>query len=339
MKILAIETSCDETACAVTEGFEVISSVKITQEIHAMYGGVVPSLAKRDHEANIDFVINKALSEAKTTIEQIGAIAVTMGPGLAIALGVGIAKAKELAVKFNKPIIAVNHVEGHILSSLIDNKTQISFPCLALVISGGHTQLVLVKGFGEYKVLLESLDDDIGEALDKGARLIGLPYPGGPALENMAAKGNFKRFQLPLPMAGKEGGAFSYAGLKAAFSRLVKNVGEIDEQTRADLAACYQEKVFKHLIRTINICVQNLGMEVKDLLVGGGVAANNTLNKQLVEWGDENKIRIYYPSNKLWCTDNAAMIGVVGGIKAEKNQFSEINKVDRRARWRVDEAL
>src|SRR3990170_454779 len=242
MLILAIETSCDETAAAVVEDTKVLSSIKWTQEIHSQWGGIVPSLAKRDHEARIESIINQALADAKSTKDNIGAVAVTVGPGLAIALEVGIKWAKKLAVMWHKPLIGINHIEGHILSALTP---EVRFPCMALVISGGHTQVIKVNKIGDYEILAQSLDDDIGEALDKGARMLGLPYPGGPALEKLAAQGDPIKYKLPLPMAGREGRAFSYSGLKTAFYRLVTQlhsypVAQFEPQEISDLAAGYQ---------------------------------------------------------------------------------------------------
>lgn len=331
MRILAIETSCDETAAAVVRGTVILSSIKYTQEIHVHWGGVVPSLAKRAHEERIDGIINKAILDAHCSEKDIDAIAVTVGPGLAIALGVGIKKAQELAVKWQKPLIAVNHLEGHILSALTP---EVKFPCMALVISGGHTQIIRVEKIGKYKILAQSLDDDIGEALDKGARMLGLGYPGGPILEKKAAQGNPKKYPLPLPMAGHEGQAFSYSGLKTAFYRLIQEIN-LDEQNICDLAASFQNMVFKHLVRTLRIILEkNI---TQDLLVGGGVAANQTLKKQLGEMGQEMGIRVWYPENLMLCTDNAAMIGIAAGFKAQRGEFIDPEKVDRLPRWRVDQ--
>lgn len=329
MKILAIETSCDETAAAVTTGTQIISSVKYTQQVHAQWGGVVPSLAKRAHQERIDSIIESAMSNAQCSMSNIDAIAVTAGPGLAIALGVGIAKAKELSLKYDKPLIAVNHIEGHILSAL---NPSITFPCLALVISGGHTQIIEVEKIGKYKILAQSQDDDIGEALDKGARILGLPYPGGPALEKLALEGNPKKYKLPLPMAGKEGHAFSYSGLKSAFFRLAK---QYPDANKADLAACYQAMVFKHLVRTLKLVIEHSTLDIRHLLVGGGVAANQTLKKQIEDMGLELGFSVHYPENLMLCTDNAAMIGVAASFKSP----TDPSKVDRSPRWKVDQLL
>lgn len=342
MKILAVETSCDETAAAVTEGTNILSSVKWTQEVHAKWGGVVPALAKRAHEEKIDGIVDAALRQAQCGFDEISAIAVTVGPGLAIALEVGISKAKELAHKYGKPLVGVNHIEGHILSALISAGNlkfeirNLKFPCAALVVSGGHTQVIWVEKIGKYKILAQSLDDDIGEALDKGARLLGLPYPGGAELEKRAAKGNPKRYPLPLPMAGREKDSFSYSGLKTAFYRLVNSLSQSpSEKDKADLAASYQAMVFKHLVRITKKVLEKNPTE--DLLVGGGVAANQELRERLRDLETEMGIKMHYPVNLMLCTDNAAMIGVAGGFKAERGEFADPDKIDRMPRWRVDD--
>ncbi len=347
-KILAIETSCDETAAAVTCGSAILSSIKVTQEIHKEWGGVVPSLARRDHEKNIDYVINKSLEAAHSNYSDIGAIAVTSGPGLAIALEVGIKKAIELAKTYNKPLIKVNHVEGHVLSPLIQKEgaaeVDVEFPCLGLVISGGHTQLIEVEQIGKYRILAQSLDDDIGEAIDKGARMLGLGYPGGPQLEKAANTGNEKTYSFPLPMAGREGKMFSYSGIKTYLFRLIESLSNktstgISSDIVCDLAAGYQAMIFKHLIRTVEIKIKSemeTGKTYSTLLVGGGVSANNKLRGLLESAMSDLGIGVRYPACLDLCTDNAAMIGVVGGFKADKNQFSDARDVDRDPRWKID---
>lgn len=363
--ILAVETSADETAAAVIRGTEILSSVKWSQQVHGQWGGIVPALAKRDHELRIEAIINQAMKDSGIrNQDSIDAIAVTVGPGLAIALEVGIKWAKKLAQEWDKPLIAVNHIEGHLLSAIampnrsIPNAKSITFPCLGLVVSGGHTQLILVEKIGKYKILVESVDDNIGEALDKGARMLGIPYPGGPTLEKMAAQGDPKKYKLPLPMAGKEGRAFSYSGLKTAFRRLVLSTqcsvlnGEPDEQVRNDLAAGFQEMVFRHLLRTIKAALKtsplipllslgegNEGRGISNLLVGGGVIANKTLRNKLDELGKELNLKVHYPENMMLCTDNAAMIGVVAGYKYGRGEFATEEELERKPRWRIDEPV
>src|SRR3972149_1490639 len=295
MKILAIETSCDETAAAVTEGTEILSSVKWTHEIHNQYGGVAPARAVRAHEERIEEIINDALKRSETSVQRLGAVAVTVGPGLAIALEVGIKWARKLAADWHKPLIGINHIEGHILSAL---KKEVTFPCQALVISGGHTQVIRVDGIVKYK--------------------------------------------LPLPMAGREGRAFSYSGLKTAFYRLVTQlhsypVAQFEPQEISDLAAGYQAMVFRHLVRTLKVNVQNSMFNVHDLLVGGGVAANMKLRDEIKKLSNEVSLNVHYPANLMLCTDNAAMIGVAAGFKAKRGEFTDPERIDRLPRWRVDE--
>lgn len=322
MKILSIETSCDETCAAVTEGMKILSNVVYSQiDLHKEFGGVVPSIAKRAHEKKIDWVINKAL------VTDIDVVAVTVGPGLAIALEVGIGHAKELAKKLNKPLIAVNHIEGHVLSGLTP---EVKFPAMALVVSGGHTELIWVEKIGQYKIVARTMDDALGEALDKAARMLGLGYPGGAELEKRAALGNPKKYPLPLPMAGKEKNlAFSYSGLKTAFYRLVK------DQNINDLAASFQEMAFKHLLRVTRATLNAQSSTPNDFLVGGGVAINTKLKEEIKKLSDEVGINVHFPGKGMY-GDNAAMIGVAAGFKAGRGEFADPDKVDRLPRWRID---
>lgn len=339
MKILAIDTSCDETAVAVTEKTQILANVIWSQaSLHAQFGGVMPSLAQRQHEERIDFVIKKALKMSGVTMEEIGAIAVTCGPGLAIALGVGIKKAKELAEQYNKRLIAVNHIEGHLLSPLA--RDQVNWPAMGMVISGGHTELVLIEELGKYKIVAETMDDALGEALDKAARMLGLGYPGGALLEKMARLGNPKAYTLPRPMAGREEqNEFSYSGLKTAFWRMTEEMKktEISREQIYDLAASFQNRALEHLVRVSKNVLNQ--MNVKDLLVGGGVAANLVVRRRLRKLGAEMGIKVHFPYNKRLMGDNAAMIGIVGNFKAERGEFSTPSQVDRSAKWRVDEEL
>ncbi len=321
MKILAIETSCDETCAAVTEGTKILSNVVYSQiDLHKKFGGVVPSIAKRAHEEKIDFVIKKALGS-----NVVDAIAVTAGPGLAIALEVGIRKAKELAHKWHKPLIAVNHIEGHVLSGLTP---EVKFPAMALVVSGGHTELIWVEKIGKYKIVARTMDDALGEALDKAARMLGLGYPGGAELEKKATLGDPKKYPLPLPMARSKILAFSYSGLKTAFYRLVK------DQNINDLAAAFQNRAFEHLLRITKKVMEK--HPTQDLLVGGGVAANTKLREEIKRLSDEVGINAYFPAKGMY-GDNAAMIGIAAGFKAERGEFADPDKIDRIPRWRIDE--
>ncbi|MDO8488365.1 MAG: tRNA (adenosine(37)-N6)-threonylcarbamoyltransferase complex transferase subunit TsaD [bacterium] len=333
MKILAIETSCDETCAAVTEELSILSNVIWSQiDLHREFGGVVPSIARRAHQDKIDWVVDKALKEAGVTLNEIGAVAVTVGPGLAIALEVGITKAKQLATQWQKPLLAINHVEGHIVSSLV-NHPQIICPAMALVVSGGHTELILVTEIGKYQIVARTIDDALGEALDKAARMLGLGYPGGAELEKLAREGNIKRYKLPLPMAGRESqNEFSYSGLKSAFFRLVNSPGE---KSYPDLAAAFQNRAFEHLTRVMGKTLNRY--QIQDLLVGGGVAANKELSARLQKLGGDTGLKVHLPAKGLY-GDNAAMIGMAAGFKAERREFvKNIEEVDRQPRLRVDQ--
>ncbi|MBI2309567.1 tRNA (adenosine(37)-N6)-threonylcarbamoyltransferase complex transferase subunit TsaD [Candidatus Collierbacteria bacterium] len=351
MTILSIDTSCDETAVAVTDGNRVLSNIIWSQALlHSKWGGVVPSLAKRAHQERLPWVVSKAVHDSRLTINEIDAIAATIGPGLAIALEVGIAKAKELALKWHKPLIPVNHLEGHILSPLawstISNQqltiNNLNFPFAALVVSGGHTELVLVKKIGEYQILVRTIDDALGEALDKAARMLGLGYPGGAVLEKLAKTGNPSTYKLPLPLLGRENqGKFSYSGLKTAFYRLT-NEKSLTKQEIYDLAASFQNTSFEHLIRIVKKSVLSLratlqtgrgNPEITDFLVGGGVASNIELRKRLRNLGKKFGLKIHFPYSKKLCTDNAAMIGLAGQWAFARGELKrtkeEIESIDR----------
>lgn len=351
MRILSIDTSCDETAASVTEDTKILSNVIWSQaSSHAKFGGVMPSLAQRMHEERIDFVIKKALGKFDIT-KDIDAIAVTIGPGLSIALGVGVNKARDLAIRHNKKLIAVNHLEGHILSPLArsnkqigkSNNKPINFPALGLVISGGNTQLIQINKIGDYKIIAETQDDALGEALDKAARMLGLGYPGGAILEKFARLGNPKAYTLPVPIVGQEKRMiFTYSGLKTAMMRKIQEVKnenkELSKQNIYDLAACFQDVAFTHIMRVLrHVLTHHYSLIPSDLLVGGGVAANIEVRKRLKKLGREFKINILFPYSKRMYGDNAAMIGLVAYFKAQRKEFTNPNLIDRNPRARVDQ--
>ncbi len=344
MKILSIDTSCDETAAAVTEDIKILSNTIWSQaSLHAKFGGVMPSLAQRMHKERIDWVVDKALQSSKTEIRDLDAIAVTIGPGLSIALGVGIDKAKELAKKYNKKLIAVNHLEGHILSPLAKSKslqTDVNYPALGLVISGGNTMLVKINKIGEYKVLAQTTDDALGEALDKSARMLGLGYPGGAILEKLARGGNISTYTLPVPISGQEDRKiFTYSGLKTAIMRLIEKEKEKNEnlskQKISDLAACFQDAAFTHLTRVISYIIRNSEYGVDTLLVGGGVSANTELRKRLRNIGKQFNIKVLFPYSKRLTGDNAAMIGIAAYFKAQRGEFAKMDNIDRDPRAKL----
>lgn len=328
MKILAIETSCDDTCAAVLENDCLLSSVISSQtDLHAKWGGVVPDIAKRAHIERIDPVIKIALKMAKVKMEEIEIIAVTVGPGLAIALGVGVNYAKELAIKFNKKLIGVNHVEGHILANLIKNKEgkperKIEFPALALTVSGGHTKLVLVKEIGKYTVIGETLDDAAGEALDKAAKMMGLGYPGGPIIERLAETGDKNYLKLPRPLSTQKNFDYSFSGLKTSFYYQIKDwpkekIGE----NLTNLSASFQDAVFDSLLIKFKKAIEFYNP--KTLMASGGVVANSELRKRLRKLAKEFNTPLLVPIKKQFNTDNAAMIGLVGYYKALRGEFVE----------------
>jgi len=335
--ILAIDTSCDETSAAVTSGNQILSNVVASQiNIHQKYGGVVPFLAKRAHEAKIEFVVKEALQRARINIDGkqilarrtqiIDAIAVTIGPGLAPALEVGIAYAKKLSQQLQQPIIPVNHLEGHLLSFLAGLKTAAAsiFPALGLIVSGGHTQLVLVKQFGRYQLLGETLDDAAGEALDKLAKMLKLGYPGGPIIEQLAKQGNPDAISLPIPLQHSKELNFSFSGLKTAAMYLIqkqeKNWHNQNKFTY-HLCASFQQAIAKSLTAKLANAIQQYNP--KSILLGGGVFSNLYFRRQIRK---AVSLPIFLPKNKKLFTDNAAMIG----LAAQFHRPSQ--KLDRQPR-------
>lgn len=334
MKILAIDTSCDETAAAVVDGVNILSNVIWSQaSYHAKFGGVMPSLARRMHEERIDWIIEKCIKSSKgiTSIKDIDAIAVTIGPGLSIALGVGVSKAKELAIKYNKKLIAVNHLEGHLLSSFANSKLQISnykFPILGLVISGGNTVLVKINKIGSYEILAQTTDDALGEALDKGARMLDLGYPGGAILEKMAKLGDKSKFTLPVPIAGQEKRQiFTYSGIKTAMMREIAKTGNLNKQNICDLSASYQNVAFKHIERVLDYILRTYNFKNTVLLAGGGVSANTEIRKRLRKICKSHNIKTLFPPSKKLYGDNAAMIGIAAFLN---QNFISLKEIDRK---------
>ena len=339
--ILGIESSCDETAASlITEnelGFPVILSniISSQENIHKKFGGVVPELAARSHIEKIDWIVQKAISESGKKIEEIDAVASTAGPGLIVCLSVGLSFGKAFASAINKPFIAINHLEGHALSPKLNFK--IDYPYLLLLISGGHSQYLNVKNLGEYKRLGTTIDDALGEAFDKTAKLLGIEYPGGPQIEKLAEKGNPKKFDLPKPIFNKGGCNLSFAGLKTAVLKITKTIKS--EQDKFDLAASFQKTVEEILKKKTIIAFnqfekQNIPQE-KIFVVAGGVAANKKIRAMLVKVCEKNNYKSLFPPIEL-CGDNAAMIAMVG---LEKFKLNQLNHFDHPAkpRWPLDE--
>ncbi|MBR4994249.1 MAG: tRNA (adenosine(37)-N6)-threonylcarbamoyltransferase complex transferase subunit TsaD [Lachnospiraceae bacterium] len=309
--ILAIESSCDETAAAVIRnGREVLSNIIFSQiDLHTLYGGVVPEIASRKHIEKINQVIEQALKEAKVTLDDITAIAVTYGPGLVGALLVGVSAAKAIAFATGKPLVGVHHIEGHICANYIENK-ELEPPFGCLVVSGGHSHLVKVKDYGEYEIIGRTRDDAAGEAFDKVARAIGLGYPGGPKIDKVSKEGNPEAIHFPRAKVDENVYDFSFSGLKSAVLNYLnqcemKNIPIVVE----DVAASFQKSVVDVLVEHSMDAIKEFGF--KKFAIAGGVASNSGLRKAFEEECAKRKIEFYHPS-PIFCTDNAAMIGVAG---------------------------
>jgi N6-L-threonylcarbamoyladenine synthase len=315
--ILGIESSCDETAASlITENEQgipiVLSNIISSQvEIHKEFGGVVPELAARSHIEKIDRIVQKAIDDSGRKIEEIDAVASTAGPGLIVCLSVGLSFGKAFASAINKPFIAVNHLEGHALSPRLNSK--LNYPYLLLLISGGHSQFLMVQDLGKYKRLGTTIDDALGEAFDKTAKLLGVEFPGGPQIEIMAEKGDSNKYDLPKPIFNKGGCNLSFAGLKTAILRITKNIKT--DQEKFDLAASFQKTVEEILYKKTKIAFsefeKQINLKDKIFVVAGGVAANKKIRTMLINLCNKNNYKSIFPPIEL-CGDNAAMIAMVG---------------------------
>ena len=339
--ILGIETSCDETAASIiTENDKgiptVLSNIVSSQvDVHKEFGGVVPELAARSHIEKIDWIVEKAIADSGKKIEEIDAVASTAGPGLIVCLSVGLSFGKAFASAINKPFIAVNHLEGHALSPKLNS--HLNYPYLLLLISGGHSQYLSVQGLGKYKRLGTTIDDALGEAFDKTAKLLGIEFPGGPQIEVLAKKGNPEKYDLPKPIFNKGGCNLSFAGLKTAILKIAKSIKT--EQEKFDLAASFQKTVEEILNKKTKIAFEEFEKEnelkEKVFVVAGGVAANKKIRSMLIKLCEANNYKSIFPPIEL-CGDNAAMIAMVG---LEKYKLNEFNNLDYPAkpRWPLDE--
>ena len=339
--ILGIETSCDETAASIiTESEEgnpiVLSNIVSSQvEVHKEFGGVVPELAARSHMEKIDLIVQKAISESGRKIEEIDAVASTAGPGLKVCLSVGLSFGKAIAVSINKPFIAVNHLEGHALSPKLNSS--LDYPYLLLLISGGHSQFLKVQGLGKYKRLGTTIDDALGEAFDKTAKLLGVEFPGGPQIEVLAEKGDPNKYELPKPIFNKGGCNLSFAGLKTAILKITKNIKT--EKEKFDLAASFQKTIEEILYKKTKVAFSEFekqnGIKEKIFVVAGGVAANKKIRSMLIGLCEEKNYKSIFPPLE-FCGDNAAMIAMVG---LEKYKLKLFDKLDHPAkpRWSLDE--
>ena len=336
-RVLGIETSCDDTGVAVYDSEKGLMAHVLYSQIktHAEYGGVVPELAARDHIRKVIPLVDAVLKEAACESESIDAIAYTCGPGLAGALLAGSAVAKGLAFSWNVPAIGVHHMEGHMLAPMLEENAP-EFPFIALLVSGGHTLLAQVTGIGEYKILGETLDDAVGEAFDKTAKILGLGYPGGPIISKVADQGDATRFSFPRPMTDRPGMAFSFSGLKTAALNAVSKAedaeGYLDEQTVADIACAFQEAAVETLTIKCRRAIKETG--VKRLVVAGGVGANKLLRQQLIEMTEKVDSQVFYPRIE-FCTDNGAMIAYAGMQRL--HQANRDFSFQVKPRWSIEE--
>lgn len=319
---LGIESSCDETSVAILRGGrEILANVISTQiPVHRKFGGVVPEIASRKHIVNIMPVLDEALHEAGVTLADIDRIAVAYGPGLVGALLVGVSAAKTLAFALDKPLVAVNHLEGHIFANFLSHP-DLQPPFMALVVSGGHTSLVHVKDYNHFSLMGQTRDDAAGEAFDKVARVMGLPYPGGPQIDKLAKEGNPDAIDFPMALNEKGNYEFSFSGLKSAVLNYLNSMKlKHIEINKADVAASFQKSVVNILVHKAVEAARQTGM--KKLVLAGGVAANSSLEEHLRRAAEENNLEFYYPS-KILCTDNAAMIACRGYYQALAGQFAD----------------
>lgn len=338
MRILGIETSCDETGVAIYDEEKGLIANQLHTQIalHADYGGVVPELASRDHIRKLAPLLQAALQEAHLTAKDIDGIAYTSGPGLVGALLVGSTVARSLAYAWNIPAIGVHHMEGHLLAPMLEENPP-HFPFVALLVSGGHTQLVRVDGVGRYELLGESIDDAAGEAFDKTAKLLGLDYPGGAALARLALKGTPNRFAFPRPMTDRPGLDFSFSGLKTfaanTLHQVMQEEGELTEQSKADIAYAFQKAVVDTLAIKCKRALKQTGL--KRLVIAGGVSANKQLRQTLAELMQQLGGEVFYPQPQ-FCTDNGAMIAYAGFLRLKQGQQQDL-AIEVRPRWAMTE--
>lgn len=336
MKILGFESSCDETAVALYDTNEGLVAQKLYSQIplHQQFGGVVPELASRDHIKKCMPLLKALLAETKTSLSDIDAIAYTAGPGLLGAVLVGATFAKSLAFSLNIPALGVHHMEGHLLAPMLaEDKPE--FPFLALLVSGGHTQLIEVRALGDYQLLGDTLDDAAGEAFDKTAKCLGLPYPGGAELSKLAQSGRCDRFDFPRPMTNRPGLEFSFSGLKTYVVQLIQSLnakGKLDQQTRADVAAGFELAMIETFEIKCQRALEQTGL--KRLVVSGGVSANHLLRSRLQTLAKAQEIQVYYPPLQ-YCTDNAAMIAYAGAMRLVRGDRE--TAFECRARWPLSE--
>ena len=331
MKTLGIETSCDETAIAIYDSKKGIigESIYSQIDIHAEYGGVVPELASRDHCAKIVDVLQDALGDL--SIKKIDQIAYTSGPGLLGALLIGESFAQGLSTALNIPLISINHLEGHLMSPMMEFP-EIKMPFICLLVSGGHSMIVDVKDKGQYEIIGQSQDDAVGEAFDKVAKLLDLPYPGGPHIERLALEGKSDAFDFPRPMINSDDLNMSLSGLKTSVLYTVQKISNMTEEIKSDIAASFQQAISDVLVAKIKKSIETTGR--KEVIIAGGVAANKFLRSEFKKLEESHNIKVYYPDLK-YCGDNAAMIAFVGSMM--KSSIENDRSSRARSRWPLDE--
>ncbi|MBC7696454.1 MAG: tRNA (adenosine(37)-N6)-threonylcarbamoyltransferase complex transferase subunit TsaD [Burkholderiales bacterium] len=322
--ILSIESSCDDTSCAVLKNDILLSNITANQSIHEQYGGVIPELASRDHQKNMVPVVDAALKKANINLSQVNAIAVTRGPGLSGSLLVGLSFAKSLSLALNIPLIEVNHMQGHILVHFIKEPNEETkhpeFPFLCLTVSGGHTQIVKITDYLTFELLAETEDDAVGEAFDKAAKILGLPYPGGPLIDKFAQLGDSTKYKFPMPRL--QNNNYSFSGVKTAFLYFIQEQTKLNpnfiEKELHNICASYQSHLINYLLKNLLAVSKETG--IKQLAIAGGVSANSGLRKEIEELGNKHGWQTYIPKFE-YCTDNAAMIGITGYYKFLKQEF------------------
>jgi len=329
---LAIESSCDDTSCAILLNNKVLSNVTANQSIHEKYGGVIPELASRDHQKNIVPVVDAALKQAQVQLKDINVIAVTSGPGLMGSLLVGLSFAKSLALALKIPLICVNHMQGHILAHFIQEKESVQdfpdFPFICLTVSGGHTQIVKVNDHLSFELIGKTIDDAVGEAFDKAAKILGLPYPGGPLIDKYAKVGDKNKFKFA--HTNVPGHDYSFSGIKTSFlyfiqNQVQKNANFVSENLN-DICASYQHHLITTLLKNVKKVINETG--IKQLAIAGGVSANSELRERVKDMEDELGIKTFIPRFE-YCTDNAAMIGVTAYYKFLKKEFSDLSLIPK----------
>jgi len=317
--ILGIESSCDDTSCAVIKNELLLSNVTANQSIHQQYGGVIPELASRDHQKNIVPVVDAALKKAGVTLSQLSAIAVTRGPGLSGSLLVGLSFAKSLSLALHIPLVEVNHMQGHILAHFVkeeeDTMASPTFPFLCLTVSGGHTQIVKITNHLQFELLAETEDDAVGEAFDKAAKILGLPYPGGPLIDKYAKLGDATKYKFPMPQLKNNN--YSFSGVKTAFLYFIQEQTKQNTNFIEDCAS-YQAHLIKYLLKNLLAVSKETG--IKQIAIAGGVSANSCLRSELELLGKKHQWQTYIPKFE-YCTDNAAMIAITGYYKFLNKEF------------------